>query len=173
MQRRRNVKIGLSLCLAISGSMALALAQDKPAIVKDFESKGGQPIKVKAAPKSSHVIAEVQTTPSVQASIFHGKKRLGKAPLRKKFKRDSGPVDIVIRADGFFPVNTRIFTHTDSKFVIKLTPLEEANTLFGYKEEIPPDAGVGEIDGSLPTPDAGVSTPNLPGSSAPSQPSTP
>ena len=90
MQRRRNVKIGLSLCLAISGSMAIALAQDKPAVVKDFEAKGGQPIKVKAAPKSSHVLAEVQTTPSVKASIFHGRKRLGR---RRCAKNSNGTPD--------------------------------------------------------------------------------
>ncbi|MEE2788655.1 MAG: hypothetical protein VX589_15030 [Myxococcota bacterium] len=163
MRYRWEAKAGLGLLLCLLGTVALAWAQDRPTVVQAFEAKKTPP-KPTGPPKSTHVKAEVDTIPSVGASIFHGRKRLGAAPLRKKFKRDSGPIDIVIKAAGYFPVNTRIFTHTDSKFVIKLTPIEEANTLFGFKEEIPPDGG-------LPTPDAGITpTPAGPATTTPTAP---
>ena len=145
-------------------------AQDKPGIVKSFESAQKKATK-KAAKKvalSEHVKLELKTTPKVRASVRYGRKRLGYTPLKTKLKRDSGPVDIVIKAEGYITLNTRIFTNADTKITVKLTKEEDANTLYGYKEKIPPDAGV------LP-PDAGVApTPSgtVPGS-APTSPTTP
>ena len=145
-------------------------AQDKPGIVKSFESgrkKATKKPAKKAAKKaalSEHVKLELKTTPKVRASVRYGRKRLGYTPLKTKLKRDSGPVDIVIKAEGYITLNTRIFTNADTKLTVKLTKEEDANTLYGYKEKIPPDAGV------LP-PDAGVApvpSGTAPGTSPPS-----
>ena len=58
--------------------------------------------------------------------------------------RDSGPLDLTIRASGFLPVHTRAYSFTDSRVAVKLTPPSEKNKLFGYREEpaANPDAGV-------------------------------
>lgn len=98
-----------------------------------------------------------------KAMVFWGKKRLGiiapHAPLVVTRPRDSGPLDVVVKSDGFIPVQTRAYTFADSKVSVKLTKLEEKNTLLGYREELPPDGGVppgagapgaGGPDGGMP-----------------------
>ena len=87
--------------------------------------------------------------------VFWGKKKLGAigahAPLIVQRPRDSGPLDVVVRADGCVPVQTRAYTFEDSKIAVKVTPNDEKNTLLGYREEIP--AGDGGVSGN---PDGGV-----------------
>ena len=65
-----------------------------------------------------------------------GKKKLGligpHAPLIVQRPRDSGPLDVVVRADGCVPVQTRAYTFEDSKVAVKLTPNDQKNTLLGY-----------------------------------------
>ena len=93
---------------------------------------------------------------TTKATVFWGKKKLGAigphAPLIVQRPRDSGPLDVVVRADGCVPVQTRAYTFEDSKVAVKVTPNDEKNTLLGYREEIP--AG----DGGMPAspPDGGV-----------------
>jgi hypothetical protein len=92
-----------------------------------------------------------------KAMVFWGKKRLGviapQAPLIVTRPRDSGPLDVVVKSDGYVTVQTRAYTFADSKISVKLTKLEEKNTLLGYREELPPDGGVppgGGPDGGMP-----------------------
>ena len=88
-----------------------------------------------------------------KATVSWGKKKLGviapHAPLIVQRPRDSGPLDVVVRADGCVPVQTRAYTFEDSKVAVHVTPLDQKNTLLGYREEIPPDGGVpgGNPDG--------------------------
>lgn len=104
-----------------------------------------------------------QTIPPVKAELRWGKKKLGvlnattKGPKKPFFierPRDSGPLDITVRAEGFIPVNTRAYTFNDNKVTVKLTAEAEKATLFGYKAEIP-DGGAdgGAVAGG---PDGGV-----------------
>jgi hypothetical protein len=73
------------------------------------------------------------------------------APLIVQRPRDSGPLDVVVRADGCVPVQTRAYTFEDSKVAVKVTPNDQKNTLLGYREEIPADGGV-----PVANPDGGV-----------------
>jgi len=57
--------------------------------------------------------------------------------------RDSGPLDLIIRASGFLPVHTRAYTFTDSRVAVKLTPPTEKSKLFGYREELAPNPDAG------------------------------
>jgi hypothetical protein len=57
-----------------------------------------------------------------------------------------------VRADGCLPVQTRAYTFADSKVAVKVTPLDQKNTLLGYREELAPDGGVIPSGG----PDGGV-----------------
>jgi hypothetical protein len=108
------------------------------------------------------------TVPVVNAEILFQRRRLGVIDARKKKPlvverlRDSGPMDVVVRAEGFLPVHTRAYTFTDSKVTVKLTPLAEKHTLFGYRQLLPIDGGIGQDarpgtprDGGVP-PDAGA-----------------
>jgi hypothetical protein len=53
--------------------------------------------------------------------------------------RDSGPLDVIVRAPGYLPVQTRAHTFADSRVTVKLTTPDQKNTLVGYRE--PLDAG--------------------------------
>jgi hypothetical protein len=65
------------------------------------------------------------------------------APLTVERPRDSGPLDVMVRADGYVPVQTRAYTFADGKVAVKLTPIDQKNTLLGYREEVPSaDGGV-------------------------------
>ncbi|HVT09018.1 MAG TPA: hypothetical protein VHO67_16275, partial [Polyangia bacterium] len=107
------------------------------------------------APPSPNVKIIFTINPSnKKAMVFWGKKRLGiiapHQPLVVQRPRDSGPLDVVVKSDGYVPVQTRAYTFADSKVAVKLTPLDQKNTLLGYREELPPDGG------APPSPDGGV-----------------
>jgi hypothetical protein len=89
----------------------------------------------------------IQTVPPRKALVKWGGKVLGTIPVPRALvlerPRDSGPLDLVIRAAGFLPVHTRAYTFSDSRVAVKLTPPSEKSRLFGYREEpASPDGGV-------------------------------
>lgn len=133
------------LVASVLALAAVAAAQDdKPAIVKDFEARkkaegaadAGAP---DAEVEDPNVTIEIRTSPRIRARIYYGREFLGRAPLTLERKRDSGPLDLVVRAHGYLPVYTRAYTWTDDTFTVELTKEEEKHTLFGYKA--PLDAG--------------------------------
>ena len=163
---RVRLLVGAIACAAL-GAVAVALAAGPPT----GTPPGGAlqpgapplPIDVAAPPADktpSPTVRIIMTVlPSTKkAMVFWGKKRLGviaqHAPLIVQRPRDSGPLDLVVKSDGCLPVQTRAYTFGDSKFAVKLTPVEEKNTLLGYREELPPpDAGApppGEPDAGMP-----------------------
>ena len=95
--------------------------------------------------------------PSLKAMVFWGRRRLGMIephkPLIVERPRDSGPLDVIVRAQGFLPVQTRAYTFADSKVSVKMTPPEQKKTLLGYREAVP-DGGVTPAESH--TPDAGA-----------------
>jgi hypothetical protein len=108
-----------------------------------------------AAPPSPNVKIVFTVQPSTKkAMVFWGKKKLGPIaphqPLVIQRPRDSGPLDVIVKADDCIPVQTRAYTFADSKVAVKLTPLTEKNTLLGYRDELPPDGG------APASPDAGA-----------------
>ncbi len=110
-----------------------------------------------AAPSPNVKIVFTIIPSSKKAMVFWGKKRLGiiapHAPLVVTRPRDSGPLDVLVKSDGYVTVQTRAYTFADSKVAVKLTKTDEKNTLLGYREELPPDGGVppgGGPDGGLP-----------------------
>jgi hypothetical protein len=118
------------------------------------------PAKVEAvAPASSNVRITFTTVPSQKAMVYWGKKRLGviapRQPLIIERPRDSGPLDVIVRAAGYLPVETRAYTFADSKVAVKLTPPDQKKTLLGYREA-PPDAGAPSTNPEARGPDAGA-----------------
>ena len=114
------------------------------------------------------------TSPSVRATVTWGKKQLGAiAPGKALYvvrPRDSGPLDVVVHAQGYLPVHTRAHTFSDNKVLVKLTPPDQTATLLGYR--VPIDAGVPELpvlgpDGLPVSGDPVVVDPTMMGSSPP------
>ena len=96
----------------------------------------------------------IQTVPPRKAQVKWGGKLLGVIPTPRALvverPRDSGPLDLVIRAAGFLPVHTRAYTFNDSRVAVKLTSPAEKNKLFGYREEPPPNPDGGVPPDALP-----------------------
>ena len=67
--------------------------------------------------------------------VFWGKKKLGETPVTLERPRDSGPVDLVVRAEGYFPVHTRAYTFRNESSDVKMTKLDDRMTLFGAKHD--------------------------------------
>jgi len=126
--------------------------KDKPAAAEAVEAK----------PDTVHIY--LQTVPPRKAMIRWGSKSLGMIPAPKPLiierPRDSGPLDLVIRASGYLPVHTRVYTFSDSHVSVKVTPPTEKNKLFGYKQEPTPspeatpgaEAVPGPVLGPVPAP---------------------
>lgn len=93
----------------------------------------------------------VSSQPS-KAVISWGKKELGKTPLTIERPRDSGPMDLVLRREGYFPVHVRAYSFRSDHIGVALTRLADRMTIFGAKKELPPDAAATVPDPSKPAP---------------------
>jgi hypothetical protein len=155
-------RVSLSLAIAaLVGGLGIAVsvaAKQAPAPAAPANPDAGPPAEL-----SSKVKIVFQTIPPEKATVMWGKKSIGlirgkNKPLIIERPRDSGPMDVVVRAQGYIPVHSRAYTFTDTKLYVKITPVAEKKTLFGYREELPdagpPEAGVPQAAG--PRPDAGV-----------------
>ena len=157
----------LLLGLSAAGAVA-AWAQTGPtrpdagvAAAANPARDGGAP-----APLSPRVRVVLHTVPPMKARVTWGGKPLGwikgkGKPLIVDRPRDSGPMDVVIRAEGHVPVRTRAHTFNDHKMFVKITPVAEKQTLFGYRQAVP-DAGA--PDGGAP---AALGAPAVVGPPAP------
>ncbi len=90
----------------------------------------------------------IQISSTAPAVVYYGKKKLGKSPLDFMWPKDSGPLDLAVKASGYFTVYTRAYTFKDEKFTVRMTPLSQAHTLFGYRAKL--DAGVGPAEEEPP-----------------------
>ncbi len=99
------------------GALAIALVAMPLAVVAvAVADDAGAPAPAAPAatpkPQSPNVRIVFTVLPSTKkATVFWGKKKLGviaqHAPLIVQRPRDSGPLDVVVRADGCVPVQTR------------------------------------------------------------------
>jgi hypothetical protein len=139
---------------------AVALGQATPPVAST--TVAGPPVRHEKVK-----ITFVTVPPGTKTELRWGKRKLGVLNANPRIKKaffierpkDSGPLDLVARAEGFLPLNTRVYTYTDNKVLLRLTPEADKHTILGYKQEIP-DAGA---DGGVPAPlggaDAGVMMP--------------
>jgi hypothetical protein len=108
----------------------------KPALVRTAEAKAAD-AGAEAPPEPENVV--VRFVSNVRgARVFWGKKVLCETPCSITRPRDSGPLDVVIRAGGYLPLHTRGFTFEDYTVSARLTPTSARHTLFGHKFD--PDA---------------------------------
>jgi hypothetical protein len=102
------------------------------------------------------VTIRVRSLPS-GARVTHGRQKLGVTPLVMTRKRGSGPMDLMLRRGGYFPVATRAYTFKDDLVIVRLTHRDNASKLHGFKAPLPPDAGPDAAAGGAP--DGGVALP--------------
>jgi hypothetical protein len=152
MTARRTRRAALSLAaLAVAGVwLGSAFAARPQPPVKLFPPTMAEADTVKVT------LLTVPAAPRVL--VLWGKRRLGmiapKQPLVIQRPRDSGPMDLILQSEGFISVQTRAYTFADNKVTVKLTPIDQKNTLLGYRQELPPDETVD--GGVLAAPEAGV-----------------
>jgi hypothetical protein len=84
-------------------------------------------------PRSETVKLKLWVTPAANATIYWGAKKLGSAPLELERPRGSGPMDLVVKAPGYLPYRTRLFTDRDDKLTVRLVRPQNAAGLLGYK----------------------------------------
>ena len=89
----------------------------------------------------------VKTDPRVKARVYHGKELLGVTPLSLKWAKDTGPLDIVVKAGGYINVNSRIYTYRDDRVTIKMFKKDQAHLLFGYKKKVQKELDL-EVEGA-------------------------
>jgi len=146
MSRTQGPLAGFALLALLGSTAAVGLGAEDASKGAAVEEPSGQKDKVNIT---------LQTVPPRKAMVKWGNKTLGMIPVPRPLvvvrPRDSGPLDLVIRATGFLPVHTRAYTFSDSRVAIKLTPVEEKNTLFGFRAEVPPE-GAANPDGGAPPP---------------------
>lgn len=106
-----------------------------------------KPVRVKREPPPKVKIG-VRTSPP-KADVFWGKKSLGKTPLLFDRPQNSGPVDLVVRLPGYFPVHTRAYTTKGDAISLRLTRLADRQSLFGAKKEAQPPKAE---EGAAPSP---------------------
>lgn len=111
-----------------------AIAQDAPA--------SAAPAKAKAP--AEYVDLIFRSTPS--AEVWYGKKLLGTSPVTVRRLKDSGPVDVVFKAAGYLRMASRAYSWSDDTVHVKLTPVAQAHTLFGYKKPVEDDENA-PVDG--------------------------
>lgn len=86
-------------------------------------------------PRSAEVTIRLLVEPPNRAHVFWGVKDLGPAPLELRRPRGSGPLDLVVRAPGYLTFHTRVFTDRDDRLSIRMVPVTEAATVFGFRPE--------------------------------------
>jgi hypothetical protein len=95
-------------------------------------------------PLSPNVKVTFRTFPPRRAGVMWGSKRLGfidrGKPLVVERVRDSGPLDVIVRAEGYLPVHARAYTFDDAVVDVKITPLDKKDTIYGYQQPLG-DAG--------------------------------
>ena len=82
------------------------------------------------------VTITIKTSPRVRAGVYHGKEKLGTTPLQLTWTKDTGPIDLTLRAGGYLTVNSRFYTHRNDRVTIQMFKTTEAHRLFGYKKKV-------------------------------------
>jgi hypothetical protein len=157
---RTSTKHGLA-AIALVATAAIAIASGAlatpPAAAPSDESPAPPPSDAAAVaveqvdPTKAQIV--IGTVPPSNATVTWGRTKLGRIKPRQPLvvvrPRDSGPLDVMIRAPGYLPVQTRAHTFADSKLMVKLTRVEDKATLLGYRA--PLDAGLPlGADGGVP-----------------------
>jgi hypothetical protein len=151
-------RFGLTALVVTSMAAAMVALADQPDANPPAPTAGAPAGAPKPPSANVRIVFTVLPSSTKKATVTWGKKHLGviapHAPLIVVRPRDSGPLDVVVRADNCVPVQTRAYTFEDSKVAVKLTPNDQKSTLLGYREELP--AADGGVAPAASGPDGGA-----------------
>lgn len=95
-------------------------------------------------PESKTVKLKLEVSPrNARPLVYWGREKLGEPPLVIERPRRSGPMDIVIKAEGYLEYHTRLFTDRDDRLSVLLVRPTETQEMLGFKRR--PDAGVSPL----------------------------
>jgi hypothetical protein len=119
-------------------------------------------------PESPTVKLKLDVWPRTsKALVIWGSKKVGVAPLQFERPRHSGPVDVLVKADGYLDYHTRLYTDRDDKLVVRLVRANEAYSLLGFKRlhdgGVPAGDGGARGDGGVAAPVNASSSPDAGG----------
>jgi hypothetical protein len=102
-----------------------------------------------ANPLSETVTLTLSISPPVKASVMWGSKQLARiAPdnptVELQRPRNTGPLDLEIRAEGFLPHHTRLYSDRNDKVSVRLVRPAEASNLLGYRSSVAAEAAKGK-----------------------------
>jgi hypothetical protein len=108
-------------------------AADPPADEPDLHAEARE-----ADPRSRTVKLKLLITPPATGAVLWGRKKLaalepGQMAVEIERPRDTGPLDVLVRADGFLPHHVRLFTDRDDRLSVRLYRPDEARGLLGYR----------------------------------------
>ena len=131
--------------LSTSSAHAEPAASSKPKSKRKGKRRGNFDRRRRAADallKAGHPAIElsVRTEPKVTAQVYHGKELLGSTPLTLTWPKNTGALDLVVRAPGHIPVNTRLYTYKSDKLTVKLFKEGQSHMVFGFKKKVEEDA---------------------------------
>ncbi len=137
------------LAAAVAAMTGVALASFSATVgPAGATTDGGARDVAPEGPPATVRIALYTVPPVDRAFVLWGRKSMGvirgpRRPLILERPRDSGPLDLVVKVEGHLPVHTRVYTFTDSKLWLRLTPLADRRKLLGFRVEVP-DAGTAD-----------------------------
>lgn len=105
-----------------------------------------------ADPRSQTVTLKLWVVPAQGAEVFWGAKRLGKVdkpPFEIERPRRSGPMDLIVRAPGYLPYHTRLFTDRDDRLTIRLVRPQDSGGMLGARR-MGATPGGASVDAGLP-----------------------
>lgn len=171
-QSAKTVGLRLGLVSAVLTSCLL--------LASSVEAKAKPQWSPPIPPGKEAITLTIRSVGKVKTVVTWGRRTLGETPLVLKWPRNSGPVDVVLRAQGHLPVHTRLFTFNDDKVTVKLVDEEGKKTLFGYKREVPAPAaaaaapaGASAVDAAKPAAGVAVPAPTAPAPAAAGQTAAP
>jgi hypothetical protein len=105
---------------------------------EDFEQEAAE-----VNPQTETVLLKLSVSPPTKAVVMRGQKvmaRLTPGAMNAEWAvpRNGGPLDLEIRADGYLPFHTRLYSDRDDKIAVRLYRAGDAVGLWGYR---PPSDG--------------------------------
>ena len=102
-----------------------------------------------ANPLSETVTLTLSISPPVKAVVMWGSKQLARiAPdnptVQLQRPRNTGPLDLEIRAEGFLPHHTRLYSDRNDKVTVRLVRPADASSLLGFRSSVAAAAAKGK-----------------------------
>ena len=94
-----------------------------------------------ANPSSENVTLTLSVSPPVTALVMWGTKQVarvvpGARTVQVQRPRNMGPLDLDIRAEGFLPYHTRLYSDRNDKVSVRLVRPGEAPSLLGFRSSV-------------------------------------